>query len=44
MISIGIREPDVPPNAGVLYELELLEVNEPIDIAMLPEEKMLNLV
>jgi len=38
------REPDVPPNSSILYELELLEVREPIDIAMLPEEQLLDLV
>lgn len=38
------RKPDVPPNASILYELELLEVQEPIDIATLPEEQLLDLV
>lgn len=38
------REPDVPPKAGIIYELELLAVDEPIDIASLTEEQMLNLV
>lgn len=44
MMGIDIRKPDVPPNAGILYELELLEVDEPIDFDVLPEEKMLTLV
>ena len=44
MVLCRYREPDVPPNAGIIYELELLEVNEPIDVAMIPEEEMLSLV
>ena len=41
---VGNRKPDVPPNTGIVYELELLEVNEPIDTAMLPEKELLDLV
>lgn len=32
------------PNTGITYEIELLEVNDPIDIAMLTEEEVLDLV
>jgi len=38
------REPDVPPNTGIIYELELLEVNEPIDITVLTEQQVLQLM
>ena len=35
------RQPDVPPNATVTFELQLLEVYDPIDYSMATEDDTL---
>lgn len=38
------RAPDVPPNASITYELEMLEVLEPVDFETATEDEVISLV
>ena len=42
--SLLHRAPDVPPDASITYELELLEVTEPVDFETVTEEEVILLV
>ena len=39
-----LRSPDIPPDANVTYELELLDVQPPLDFETIAEEELLKLV
>ena len=39
-----LRLPDIPPDANITYELELLDVQPPLDFETIAEEELLKLV
>ena len=38
------KPPTIPSNATITYELELLEVLEPIEYGSIPEEELMDIV
>ena len=43
-ISLFNRCPDIPSDASITYELELLDVQGPVDFAKVSEEELMTLV
>ena len=39
-----LRLPDIPPDANITYELELLDVQPPLNFETIAEEELLKLV
>ena len=39
-VYVLYRSPDVPSNASITYELELLEVQEPLDFTKVTEKEL----
>jgi len=41
---LSARPPNIPPNADVTYNLELLEVSPPVDFETITEEELISLL
>ncbi len=43
-LSVAPRDPDVPGNAKITYEIELLEVLEPLDFEKIEQADLIQFV
>ena len=44
MFFLSFRLPDIPPDANITYEIEVLDVQPPLDFETITEEELLKQV